>query len=217
MSSTKSRQNATDPGSVFRLAAMSTVHAVLFLLLEGARYVCGGSTRSFHEVIFDRIANHQLPFRVRSFLLGFVVLGRLRTHSYDPAFTILKEHEDELPWKKMSYRMVRRIFETAIIFGEQSVARRCLRELCTRPRLPLAEMEAMRCIQAWSIGAIADESVIDLSRIYFAAYPAYDEWFKGRVLANTGRLAEAQEHFRRCLALAPPEAAQLRDDVMRRL
>jgi len=117
----------------------------------------------------------------------------------------------------MSPSGIRRIFEATLIFGELQIAQRSLGQLLARRVLQESEAEALERLCLWTTGETQEVRTIDLSRVYFEVYPAHDQWFKGMVCLNTGRLAEAKEHFQKCLTLAPPNAFELRDDVQRRL
>lgn len=115
----------------------------------------------------------------------------------------------------MSERLLRRIFEVSIVADELTVARRALNELSTKSFVNGSEREALQCLVAWREGRIGDESTIDLNRKYFVVHPEYDEYFKGRIAASTGRPSEARQHLQRCLELAPADALELREEAMR--
>jgi len=175
--------------------------SIIYIASEGAKFIFKPSKRHFHEVVLERVENDAVPRKMRPFLLAFVMLGRLRNRTYEAALALMKQHWDELPWANASGALLRRVFELSIIFGEQRLADASLTELTTRPNLRPSDVEALRTLQAWRAGILKDEARIDLERTYFSAFPAYDEWFKGQVLANAGLQSHAKEHFRRCLDL----------------
>lgn len=191
--------------------------ALCIILFEGIKQIFSSSEhRSVYRIVSERVSSDKVPIHCRPTLLAYVVLGGLRTHDYNLALDVLTEHRDELPWTTMSNRMLRQVFEVGVIFGRKMITQDAFAELGSRSSLKRNEIEAMDNLQLWINGRL-NESTVDLSNTYFAVYPAYDEWFKGQVLSNTGRLQQAKEHFRKCLILAGPEAAELREEVRRRL
>jgi hypothetical protein len=174
-----------------------------------------GRRLAFGEVLLDQIAHGRVRQRARPFMLGYTLISALDDRRYSTAFQVLKQYGHEAPWQQMSERLLRRIFEVSIVADELTVAQRALDELSATGFVKGAEREDLQRLIAWRQGAVSDESTIDLQRRYFVVHPEYDEYFKGRIAADTGRLAEAREHLQRCLELAPADALELREDAMR--
>ena len=190
--------------------------ALFYYVFEGFKHVIAPTNSFFHEVILRKIDARQVPRSIRPALLGFVVLAGLRTKTYKMTLDAAKRHGEEIPWKTLDVSILRRVLELAIIFEEYSVARSVFLELRSRRESSATETEALRALMSWASGA-RNQSTLDLSRKYFVEYPEYDEWFKGKVAEETGRIAESAQHFRMCLELAPADATELRNDVTRRL
>jgi hypothetical protein len=191
------------------------------LLREFTRYLLasptdeGGRRLFFSQVLLAAIAQGRVRQRARPFMLHFTVLQALDERYQAIAFQVLKEFATEMPWEQMSYRLLRTIFEVSIVADELTVAQRALDELSKRTIVKASEGEALQCLVAWRQGLIADESTIDLKRLYFVVHPEYDEYFKGRIAASTGMPSQARQHLQRCLELAPEDALALREDAMR--
>jgi len=173
-----------------------------------------GQRLAFSEALLDKIAQGRVRERARPFMLGFTVRSALDEHRHATAFQVLKQFGQEAPWQLMSEGLLTRIFEVAIIADELAVAQRALDELSAAALVKGPEREAMQTLIEWRAGRV-DESTIDLKRRYFFVHPEYDEYFKGRIAAETGRPAEALQHLQRCLELAPEDALELRENAMR--
>jgi len=200
---------------------MTRLIGVVALLGPFTRYLRASPTDErgrrlfFSEVLLAEIAQGRVRQRARPFLLHFTLLSAVDERNYTIAFQVLKEFAAEVPWEQMSHRLLRTIFEVSIVADELTVAQRSLDELSKRTLVKASEGEALQCLVAWRQGLIADESTIDLKRMYFVAHPEYDEFFKGRIAANTGLPSQARQHLQRCLELAPPDALALREEAMR--
>lgn len=200
---------------------MKRLMDVAALAAEFTRYLLATPTDersrrlAFSEALLDKIAQGRVPRRARPFMLGYTLISALDDRRYSTAFQVLKQFGQEAPWQQMSERLLRRIFEVSIVADELPVAQRALNELCASGFVRGPAREAMQCLIAWRQGGVGDESTIDLERKYFVIHPEYDEYFKGRIAAGTGRLAEAREHLQRCLELAPADALELREAARR--
>jgi hypothetical protein len=173
-----------------------------------------GQRLAFSEALLDKIAQGRVRERARPFMLGYAVVSALDERRYATVFQVLKRFGEEAPWQRMSESLLTRIFEAAIVADELAVAQRALDQLATGALVKGPERDAMQTLIEWRAGRVA-ESAIDLERRYFYAHPEYDEYFKGRIAAETGRPADALQHLRRCLELAPADALELRENAMR--
>lgn len=189
------------------------------LTLEFVRYLLKAKSGrvEFRDVVLERILDGRVRDRSRPFFLSYVLVSALEGHAYKTALQTLKQCAGEISWAEMSAGLLRTIFEVALISDEMAIAQRAVNQLSSERKLSMSDIDNLRCLIAWRSGGLENESAIDLSRIYFAAFPEYDEYFKGRICLKTGRLSEAKDHFRRCLALAPLAAAEFRQDVTHRL
>jgi hypothetical protein len=178
-----------------------------------------GTGEPFRDYLLVNLVEGRIRNDLRSFAGAYVIVSALNGSAYDTVFRTIKTLGGEIRWEEMSPELLRRMFEVAIIHDELSIARRVLNEISTNSVSGGGdpEAESLRCLIEWRSGRVQNESSIDLDRTYFVAYPAYGEYFKGRILSSTGRLSEARAHFERCLALAPNNARELREDVLRRM
>jgi hypothetical protein len=202
---------------------MQRLAAIAALAMEFVKYLFAssgdGAGQPFRDYLLVKLMEARIRNDLRSFAAAYVIVSALNGGAYDTAFRTIKTLSGEIRWENMSSELLRRIFEVAIIHDELWIAKRVLSELSTKSVATgaNAEAEPLKCLIEWRSGRVQNESSIDLDRKYFVAYPAYDEYFKGRILSSTGRLSEAKAHFERCLALAPENARELREDVLRRM
>ncbi|MBM0106793.1 hypothetical protein JM946_18830 [Steroidobacter sp. S1-65] len=119
----------------------------------------------------------------------------------------------EFPWKETSTRFLKELFETALIFGDDVIARKSLREMAARDGSPLELRGRMNVLMRWRFeGLLASEAAaLNMTATYFASFPEYDEYFKGAMSELLGQVSEARTHFERSMALAPSNAGELRE------
>lgn len=196
---------------------------IAVLTVEFVKYLFASSHDRAKEPFRDHLLVKLIDARIRKewrpYAAAYVLVSALKRGAYDTVFRAIKSVGEDIKWERMSPELLRRIFEVAIINDELSTAKRALAEISTKAvsRDRDLQIKPLRCLIDWRAGRIQDESAVDLDLRYFVVFPAYDEYFKGRILSSTGRLSEAKAHFQRCLDLAPQNAQELREDVSRRM
>lgn len=198
---------------------MTKIAAAAILFKELVRYVVTRHTGQFHDYLQERLLENALPPWSRGIVCALAVNAALSKRSYAAALSAARTFAAEFPWEEVSSDIVTKLFEVALIFGDQVVARRALAAIGSR-REGIEQMHAkLQLLWQWRfVGLLAKEAEpIDLRDVYFGHFAEYDQYFKGTVAELCGEAALARESFKRALQLAPDDATELRAAIKKRV
>jgi hypothetical protein len=198
--------------------------SALLLVLELLKYSFQSSpnrsANEFYHHVFTKLSKGSLPEWSRPYACVFALSTALSQRAYDAALSMLHAPNVQFPWSEVSGRLLRKIFEVALIFGDRPIAQLSLRETALKPTVSATVRDRMDTLLRWRFeGLLASEAAaaVTTAGLFFENFPEYDEYFKGSAYQLQGNAPQAKFHFERSLVLAPRAALELREALAKRI